>query len=168
MYCKYISINNSRLPKYHWRTSMQRPAGYYLITILSLFLWFNFLLLSVTYLSHHWFYKPQKIKSVSQCSCQNICNYSHVSSHPTHSSQLFVKVKHASCWPYNFTIRVRQRWCAFIRALLCQNWSLDETNCKKGRSYWFPVSVLSIYGVKYIIWQWCTLISLIVESPISV
>lgn len=146
--------------------SMQRPAGYYLINILSMFLWFNFLLSSVTYLSHYCFYQPPKNK-IFQCSCQNICNCSHVSSYPTHSSQAFVKVKHASCRPYNFNVRVEQSGCVFIRALLCQSWSL-ERNCKQGAGNWFPASVFSIYGVKYIIWQWCTLISLIVESPISV
>lgn len=40
--------------------SMQRPAGYYLINILSMYLWFNFLLSSVTYLSHYCFYQPPK------------------------------------------------------------------------------------------------------------
>ena len=152
---------------------MQRPADYYLIIILSIFLTRSalyHLYMSVTYLSHPCFY--QKIVSVPQCSCQNICNCNHLLPFILHRSvckgkacfMLTTWLCHQWVWPPFWLLS----GYVFLWTSVCQNWSLDD-KLQTGAGNWFPAPVfMSIYGVKYIIWQWCTLISLIVETPISV
>lgn len=151
--CKYISINTVGC-----RNTIENKVCSALLTTTSLSYCQYFsdstrsalyhLYMSVTYLSHPCFY--QKIVSVPQCSCQNICNCNLLVPFILHRSvckgkacfTLTTWLCHQRVWPPFWLLSGYM----FLWTSVCQNWSLDD-KLQTGAGNWFPASVLRVFMV---------------------